>query len=94
MLLPVLKSAKQIEGYKKCRLEEDKVVINGRRYGTDNLHQLPNDINEINVFDITSRSNEKCVGFFSALNLLSNFYESRFKVEGSEYLSMEQFIQA
>ena len=54
LLLPVLKAAKQCKDYKKkCRLEDNKVVINGRKYGTDNLHQLPR---EIDTFDITSKS--------------------------------------
>ena len=92
ILLPVLKAAKQCKDYKKkCRLKDDKVVINGRKYGTDNLHQLPR---KIDTFDITSKSNQNCIGFFRALNPLSNFYESRFIVDGVEYLSSEQFIQA
>ena len=92
ILLPMLKAAKQCKDYKKkCRLEDDKVVINGRKYGTDNLHQLPK---EIDPFTITSKADENCIGFFGALNPLSNFYESKFIVAGVEYLSSEQFIQA
>ena len=90
-LLPILKAAKQVNDYKKkCRLEKDKVVINGKCYGTDNLHQLPD---ELDVFDITTKSNADCIGFFGALNPLSNFYESRFQVDGVEYISSEQYIQ-
>ena len=92
ILLPILKAAKQFKDYKKkCRLEDDKVIINGRKYGTDNLHQLPS---EIDVFEITSKSDNDYVGFFGALNPLSNFYESRFTVEGIKYISSEQYIQA
>ena len=91
-LLPILKVAKQFEDYKKkCRLEDDKVIINGRIYGTDNLHQLPD---EIDVFEITSKSSSDCVGFFGALNPLSNCYKSKFTVEGIEYISSEQYIRA
>ena len=91
ILLPILKAAKQVNDYKKkCRLEKDKVVINGKHYGTDNLHQLPEDLD---VFDITTKSNSDCIGFFGALNPLSNFYESRFEVDGVEYISSEQYIQ-
>ena len=87
-----MKAAKQVEDYKKkCRLEDDKVVINGRKYGTDNLHQLPT---EIDMFEITSKTSTDCVGFFGALNPLSNFYESKFTVEGIDYISSEQYIQA
>ena len=92
ILLPILKAAKQFKDYKKkCRLEDDKFVINGRKYGTDNLHQLPS---EIDVFEITSKLDTDCVGFFGALNPLSNFYESKFTVEGIKYISSEQYIQA
>ena len=92
ILLPILKAAKQVNDYKKkCRLEKDKVVINGKRYGTDNLHQLPD---ELDVFDITTKSNADCIGFFGALNPLSNFCESRFEVDGVEYISSEQYIQS
>ena len=92
ILLPILKAAKQFKDYKKkCRLEDDKVVINGRKYGTENLHQLPS---EIDAFEITSKSDTDCVGFFGALNPLSNFYESKFTVEGIEYILSEQYIQA
>ena len=92
ILLPILKAAKLSNDYKKkCRLEDDKVVINGRKYGTDNLHQLPS---EIDVFEITSKLDTDCVGFFGTLNPLSNFYESKFTVDGIEYISSEQYIQA
>ena len=92
ILLPVLKAAKLCKDYKKkCRLENDKVVINGRKYGIENLHQLPK---EIDPFAITSKSDNNCIGFFGALNPLSNFYETKFVVAGVEYLSSEQFIQA
>ena len=92
ILLPILKAAKQSKDYKKkCRLEDDKVVINGRKYGTENLHQLPS---ELDMFEITSKSDTDCVGFFGALNPLSNFDESKLTVEGIEYISSEQYIQA
>ena len=92
ILLPILKAAKLSKDYKKkCRLEDDKVVINGWKYGTDNLHQLPS---EIDVFEITSKSDTDCVGLFGALNPLSNFYKSEFTVEGIKYISSEQYIQA
>ena len=69
ILLPILKAAKQFTDYKKkCRLEDDKVVINGWKYGMENLHQLPR---EIDVLEITSKSDSKCVGFFGALNPLT-----------------------
>ena len=46
------------------------------------------------MFEIASKSDTDCVGFFGALNPLSNFYKSKFTVEGIEYISSEQYIQA
>ena len=57
----------------------------------ENLHQLPT---EIDVFKITSKLDTDCVGFFGSLNPLSNFYESKFTVQGIEYISSEKYIQA
>ena len=45
-------------------------------------------------WSIISKLDTDCVGFFGALNPLSNFYESKFTVEGIEYISSEQYIQA
>ena len=67
------------------------MIINRRKYGTENLHQLPS---EIDVFEIASKTDADCVGFFGVLNPLSNFYESRFTVGGTEYILSEQHIQA
>ena len=85
------KTVARIKKKKSVDLRTIKVVINGRKYGTDNLHQLPK---EIDPFAITSKSDENCIGFFGALNPLSNFYETKFMVDGVEYLSTEQYIQA
>ena len=34
------------------------------------------------------------VGFFGAINLLSNFHPAPFRVDGVDYISSEQYIQA
>ena len=42
LLRPILKATKQYSEYRNgSRLDGDKLVINGRRYGKNNLHQLP-----------------------------------------------------
>ena len=53
--------------------------------------QLPDDLKP---FKVTSKENEDCIGFFGALNPLSNFYPARFKMGNETYISTEQFIQA
>ena len=92
LLLPILRTARQIEPYKgHCKMTEDRLVIRGRTYTLDNLHQLPKDLN---CFKVTSKQNDQCVGFFGGLNPLSNFHLAPFNVDGIDNISAEQFIQA
>ena len=92
LLLPILRKARQTEPYKgHCKMEEDRLVIKGRTYTLNNLHQLPEDLN---CFKVTSKQNDRCVGFFGRLNPLSNFHHAAFRVDGIDYISAEQFIQA
>ena len=44
ILRPVIRKARKGKYKGLCRMEKDQVVIEGRRYGIKNLHQLPNDI--------------------------------------------------
>ena len=92
LLLPILKSARLNEPYKgHCKMEEDRLVIQGRTYTLENLHQLPE---ELNCFKVTSKETENCVEFFGGLNPLSNFHLTHFTVDDIDYISSEQFIQA
>ena len=92
LLLPILKRARQTEPYKgHCKMEEDRLVICGRTYTLENLQQLPDDLN---CFNVTCKEDNQCLGFFGGLNPLSNFHTTPFQVDGIEYFSSEQFIQA
>ena len=91
-LLPILRAAKHMERYKnQSRMNYDKVVIQGKDYTLNNLHELPEDIN---CFKATSKSDDETVGFFRETNPLSNFHPAKFIHEGQTYISSEQFIQA
>ena len=48
---------------------------------------------ELNAFKVTSKEDAHTVGFFGEINPLSNFHESPFTHEGTQYISSEQFIQ-
>ena len=72
-------------------MEEDKIVLKGRRYDINTLNQLPD---ELNVFKVTTRENVSTIGYFGEINPLSNFYPAPFTHEGIRYISSEQFIQA
>ena len=71
-------------------MESDKLVIDGKRYGTDDLEKLPQSINPINV---STKSNDNVVGFFGELCPLSNFHLANFTFKGQSYHSSKQFIQ-
>ena len=91
LLRPVLKAAKGIKEYnRKCRLEGNQLVLDGKRYTKDTLDQLPRNLD---VMKITTKSDEKSLGFFGELCPLSNFYPSSFEFNGINYHSTEQLIQ-
>ena len=91
-LLPILKAAKRLPDYKKgSRLEEDRLILKGRPYTVNTLSQLPD---ELNVFTVTSKENDHCVGYFGEINPLSNFFPAPFQLDGIKYFSSEQFIQS
>ena len=73
----------------KSRMELDKLVIDGKHYGTGDLDKLPQSISPVNV---STKSNDHTVGFFGELCLFSNFYPVKFNYQGQSYHSSEQFI--
>ena len=91
-LLPILCAAKKMEKYKdQSRMNYDRVVIQGKDYSLNNLHELPEDLN---AFKVSSKSTDDTVGFFGEINPLSNFHPAKFTLDGQEFISSEQYIQA
>ena len=91
LLHPIMRCAKKHDDYKKkCRMENDTLVIRGKHYTVNNLHQLPA---EINGYKATSKSEEGITCYFGELNPLSNFHLASFNYEGIQYHSTEQLIQ-
>ena len=61
-LRPILNCARKHDDYKgKCRMEGGNLVIKGRNYNTQNLHQLPV---EINGYSATSKTDDVTLGVF------------------------------
>ena len=90
ILKPILKLATSKPHYKgKCKLDEDVLIIQGKRYTTGNLHTLPEDIS---TFEATSKSAKDVIGFFGELNPFSNFYRTTFELDNRVYHSSEQYI--
>ena len=66
----------------KSRMESDKLVIDGKRYGVNDLSQLPQ---KLSPFEVTTKSNEDTLGFFCELCPFSNFYPAKFTYDGTHY---------
>ena len=91
LLRPILHLAKSLPQYKgKSKLEEDYLVVQGKKYTASTIHKLPEDTNG---FAASSRTDDNTLAFFGELNPFSNFHMSPFEVDGKSYHSSEQFIQ-
>ena len=71
-------------------MDNDILVIKGKRYNVNELDKLPKSLKPANV---TSKSNKTTFGYFGELNPLSNFYPAQFTYQDNSYHCGEQFIQ-
>ena len=74
----------------KSRKEGSKLVIDGKRYGVNDLEKLPQ---KLNLYAVSTKSNDDTVGFLGELCQFSNFYPVKFTQNGITYHSSEQSIQ-
>ena len=90
-LRPIYTAAKNSKKYqKRCQMENDLLVIKGKRYGVEDMHSLPKSLKPVNV---SSKTNDKIYGYFGELNPLSNFYHMPFSLDNKTFHCSEQFIQ-
>ena len=90
-LRPILTAAKNSKKYrKKCRLENDQLVIKSKRHGIDDLDTLPKSLQPLTI---SSKSNSDVYGYFGELHPLSNFFPSEFSLEQKTFHCSEQYIQ-
>ena len=71
-------------------MDGSKLVIDGRRYGVNDLDNLPQ---KLSPYEVTTKTNEDTVRFFGELCPFSNFYLAKFSHNGISYHSGEQLIQ-
>ena len=91
ILRPIYTAAKHSKKYRKhCRMDNDILVIKGKRYNINELDKLPKSLKPANV---TSKTNKTVFGYFGKLNPLSNFYLAPFNYQDNSYHCGEQFIQ-
>jgi ribA/ribD-fused uncharacterized protein len=90
-LWPIYKAAKQMDLFKKSvSMKVDKLVINGKPYTTNNLHELPTPLLPENR---SVKSTDATVVFYSKHSLFSNFHAMNIRVEGVTYCCNEQYFQ-
>ena len=92
LLRPILKLARSIECYQgKCKLEDNYLVILGKKYYTSDLGNLPSDLSSFHASSNTENPNVHA--FFGELTPFSNFHPASFNVKGTQYFCSEQYIQ-
>ena len=93
LLQPILKLTRGIENYQgKCKLEDKYLVIHEKKYGTRDLHKLPNDLSGFHASSKLDIKND-VRALFRELSQFSNFHPTNFTVDGVSYNCSEQFIQ-
>ena len=91
LLHPIMCCAKNHDDFKKkYQMEEDTLIIQGKHYTVNNLHQLPA---EINGFEASTKKGDGVTCFFAELNPISNFHPVKLEHDGHIYHSSEQLIQ-
>ena len=79
-LIPIYRLAKSIPHYQdKCKLINDKLIINGNSYHIEDISKLPEDLA---AYKVTERSNDTHLVFVGELSPYSNFHHSPFVVNG------------
>ena len=90
-LRPILNAARKHDAFKnKSKMDGDSIIINSKRYTTDNLHDLPE---QLVGYNLSGKSDDSVVAFFGNLNPFSNFHPCEFHLDNITYHSSEQYIQ-
>ena len=88
LLMPVMKAARA--GNHKASMVANKVRIEGRLYGVDQMNELPANCKpELGC----TKETDKCLSYFGRYSPFSNFYSSPIHINSITYSNMEQFIQ-
>jgi len=89
-IYPCYKAAIDCGKYKgKVMRREDFMILEGKRYTVENLHELPEGINPKSLCEKWSNNS---VGFFHGESPLSNHFLAEFKYEGITFNSSEQAL--
>ena len=90
-LQPILRLAKSLPDYRdNSKMVGDKLLINGVKYGLDDIHRLPMGLE---VYRAAEKSDNDTIAFHGELSPLSNFHCSPFTIDNYTFHSVEQWIQ-
>ena len=90
-LMPIYRLAKSIPHYcEKCKLNNDKLIINGNSYQIEDISKLPADLA---AYKAAEKLNDTHLVFAGELSPYSNFHHSPFVVNGQRFHSSEQWVQ-
>ena len=90
-LQPILRLAKSIPHYAdKCKLIQDRLVINGTTYKVDDIPNLPTDLA---AYKAAEKNNDTHLVFAGDLSPYSNFHHSPFEINSQQFHSAEQWTQ-
>ena len=87
----IKKLIRQNDKYKKCTISGDRLILNGVAYTTENLNQLPDDIN---LNELYTKKEGEVIYFFRKRSPLSNHHPSPFEIDGIMYTGVEQYYFA
>lgn len=87
-MLPFLKAA--WSAGKKATMLVDKLLIDGKTYTKDTLHNIPSDIDPSASCE---RITENLYLFFGRYSPLSNFHDAPFTCDGHNYYCVEHYLQ-
>ena len=73
----------------KIYLKSDKIMFNGKQYGTENLDTLPAKYRPESLF---TAEKDDITAFFSKNSPLSNHFPCNFKLEGEKFNCLEQYL--
>jgi hypothetical protein len=88
-LVPILKAARAAN--KKCTINGDTLVLEGKKYPKGTLDTLPE---PLSLEKLTMKRNADSIAFHGRACPLSNFFDSKFTIADVLYDTVEQYYQA
>ena len=74
----------------KCKLNQDRLIVNGITYTVQDLHHLPP---ELAPYKVSQKTNATTIGFQAELSPWSNFHNNPFEINGHVFNTAEHWIQ-